>query len=530
MARPKTRAFYYLGVLVVLGITQILAMRFDTFEQIEEFARAHEGWEVDEVITFFLLSVFALLAVLLLRTNDLHKALGERDRAEREAHQMSRHDPLTGLPNRRALQDHFDMLAAAGTGGAAVTLLIDLDRFKHVNDLHGHEFGDRMLQLATERIVEDLGPQDFAARLGGDEFAVVLRPGTPQEAAERIARRLLTRLERPYEAFDIVVLMGASIGLSVCELDELHDSALRLADRALYAAKRAGRGRLAWYDDELGARATERAALEADLRLAVARHEIVPFFQPIVEIGDGRIAGYEVLARWEHPERGPVPPSVFIEIAEDIGIISTLGSNILREACNTALDWDPGLRISVNVSPQQFRDSMLVTNIRQILAETGFDPARLELEVTESAIIADFDLARQAIRELQELGISVALDDFGTGFSSLSSLRQLPFDRIKIDRSFVTGIVHNSSNQKILAGIMTLANGLDIPVTAEGVETAEDRDFLASIACTTGQGFWFDRPRPADQVNWMLETHQAPGEKAAALARPAAQLRPVSEA
>jgi diguanylate cyclase (GGDEF)-like protein len=509
MGTRKTIDSTLLGVTLVVVAGQLAAINFDLFETLYAFSRAHEDWEIDEFFTLVLFSFSGMATILVARTLQLKRALGARDAAEREARVMSRQDPLTGLPNRRALQEHFDAVAAIALhpeAEQAIAFLIDLDRFKHVNDLHGHDFGDGVLKMATDRILSALGTDDFVARLGGDEFAVILGPGSHAACAERKARRLIESLEQPFEHAGVSVLMGASVGISRCAMADLHATALRLADQALYAAKRNGRGQFAWYHAELGNRATERALLETDLRKAIKNGDVVPYFQPIVEIGRGTITGFEVLARWAHPKWGPVSPSVFIEVAEEIGLIGQLGTSVLRQACVAARSWDEDTKIAVNISPKQLRDPMLAITIGAILTETDFAPSRLEIEVTESAIIADFDAARKTIVEIQELGISVSLDDFGTGYSSLSSLQKLPFDRIKIDRSFVTDIASKPENQKILAGVMALAHGLDLSVTAEGVETETDRNYLISVNCISGQGFWFDRPRPAEHAAWLLQT------------------------
>jgi diguanylate cyclase (GGDEF)-like protein len=507
MPRNRLCSLKYAAIAAAVVVVQVISSRFDLFDRFYEYSHRHESLRLDGIATMLVVIALGLLAALILRSRELRHALVDRDRAEKAALVMSRQDPLTGLPNRRGLQYHYDHLSAcAGTTPDIVTLLVDLDRFKVINDLHGHDFGDAILKLATERMLGLLEPGDFAARLGGDEFAIALHAGASEARAETLSRALIDQMERPFEIDGIMVLMGASIGLSHCRPQDLHGSALRLADQALYAAKRAGRGQFAWYDARLGAQATERIALEADLRKAVKARAIVPFFHPIVEMGSGRVTGFEILARWTDPVRGEIPPSVFIKVAEDIGAIRELGMSVLAQACTAAQAWEAALRLSVNISPQQFRDTMLVEGLRNVLARTGFDPARLEIEVTEACLIADFDWAQKTIHALQALGVTVALDDFGTGFCSLSGLRRLPLNRVKIDRSFVTDIANNPDNQMILSGIMSLAQGLDLCVTAEGIETRTDLDFLISLRCDTGQGFWFEQPLPASRTAWMLDT------------------------
>ncbi len=495
----KTR-LTYLGIALTTLATFLLSAEFDALEWFYEYSRAHEDWNLDEILVLVLNLVLGLLVALLVRSRQLRRAMRARRIAEKQANRMARHDVLTGLANRRALQDRLNKIDAAPEAGqhATVLMILDLDRFKPVNDLHGHIFGDAILYQVAQHLRKAIEKDDFVARLGGDEFALILAPDRTPEDAERLARRLVGSLSRPFHHEGISVSIGASIGLSVVAPGAAAETALKRSDQALYAAKRDGRGQVAWYDADLDAKAHERAQLEGDLREALRGDQIIPFFQPIVDIRSGRLRGFEVLARWQHPDHGLLGPDLFIGIAEDIGAISRLGIGILRQACAIAADWDPSLKLSVNISPQQFKDLNLVPDIKTVLQETGFPPHRLELEITESAIIDDLDMARRSIDGLRDFGISIALDDFGTGFSSLAYLRQLPFDRIKIDRSFVTGMEESPSNQKIVSGILALARGLELSVTAEGIETQSELSYLLSLDCPLGQGYLFDKPMPGE--------------------------------
>ena len=505
-----------LPILLIIGastaVTGALSIHFELFERFYEFSRTHEEWELDEAGVLVLNLVGALIWFLIVRSRQLARTVRERDLAEKEAQKIARHDALTGLANRRAFTDHL----ATGLGeklpatGRYILMMLDLDRFKAINDLHGHACGDYVLGEFSKRVLKELDDGDFVARLGGDEFAITLAPGSTVARAESVARRLLTAVAVPFHYGDTHLMIGASIGLA--QLSNVADApcALHLADQALYAAKKSGRGQFAWYDAELDEVARERRQLEQDLRLAITNKEITPFFQPVFNITTHKLSGFEALARWNHASRGMIAPEVFIAIAEDIGLIGQLGWEILEQACATARHWDPSLKLAVNFSPMQFRDAHLVETVRKVLADNCFDPTRLEIEVTESAIMLDFELAKSSITQLRDLGVSLALDDFGTGFSSLSNLRQLPFDRIKIDRSFISDIRARPENQKIVAGILALAQGLELAVTAEGIESDDDLSFLQEMECQLGQGFHFARPMAAAEVNWLFETKWSP--------------------
>ena len=468
-----------------------------------EFSHAHESWDLDEIVVVSLVATVALAVSLVSQSRDLRRALSERDIAEKEAQRLARHDALTGLPNRRAFAEFMETQPPVS---GSVLMMLDLDRFKAINDIHGHLAGDAVLTEVSERLLATVGGRGFPARLGGDEFAIMLEPAVDVGRAERLARRLLTAIAQTIEWEGISVTVHASIGMAQLPENRVRGEALHQADQALYTAKKAGRATFAWYDSVLDEAARRRIRLEQDLRNAVAEDRIECEFQALVDLKSGEVRGFETLARWTHPERGRIPPEEFIAIAEDIGIVSALGWNVMRRACRIAAGWDPKLKIAVNFSPLQFRDGELVPTICRILEETGMPAERLEIELTESAIMVDFDLARRSIEELRALGISLALDDFGTGFSSLAHLRKLPFDRIKIDRSFISNIDEHAEKKRIVNGILALAHGMDLAVTAEGIETEADHAFLLSSDCQLGQGFLLAHPMPAEDIAWNLET------------------------
>ncbi|MEL0437638.1 putative bifunctional diguanylate cyclase/phosphodiesterase [Phycobacter sp. K97] len=496
----------YLLIAAGTTLTFAISVRFELFEEFHEYSRAHEDWELDELAVLILNLAFGLMVALIVRSRQLSKVAAERDKAERQAQEVAFNDALTGLPNRRAFMDYLQGLDRAGTVEGEIVMMLDLDRFKAVNDVHGHAYGDLVLVRTAERLKAELEKGDLVARLGGDEFAIALGPASSVERAESIARRILASISLPIVEDGLRLSVGTSMGLALLSAEHTAPAALQFADQALYSAKKRGRGQFAWFDKELEQFALERRALELDLKQAVANDEIAPFFQPVFDISTNRLHGFEILARWTHETRGMVPPDVFIEIAEDVGLISALGWSVLRQALLKARNWDPSLRLAVNISPTQFRDGYLVEKIRESLEEAEFDARRLIVELTETAIMSDFAMAQTAFSELRELGVSVVLDDFGAGFSAFSNLRQLPFDSIKIDGSFISSINVNLENQRIVRAFLALAHGLDLSVIAEGVETAEDPDFLQSVNCEMGQGYHFARPMSGQDVEWMLET------------------------
>lgn len=496
----------YLLIVAGTALTFAISVEVDAFDAFYEFSRSHEDWELDELAILVLNLAVGMCIALIVRSRQLVTVVKERDQAEKAAQRFACHDALTGLPNRRAFTDRLANLDCQGDGDGFIVMMMDLDRFKAVNDIHGHAYGDLVLTETAARLQAELVEADMVARLGGDEFAIALCTCSTTERAEDLAARLLAAISQPIIADGTKLSVGTSIGLALLAPEHATEDALRFADQALYSAKKSGRGTFAWFDAELEEKTRERRALEADLKEAVAKDQIAPFFQPVFDITTDRLCGFEVLARWTHDRRGVVPPDVFIEIAEDVGLIAPLGWSVLRQSLIAAQGWDPALRLAVNLSPTQFRDGHLVERIKETLEETGFDPKRLEIELTETAIMTDFAAAQAALSELRALGITLALDDFGAGFSSLSNLRQLPFDGIKIDGSFISDIQKSPENQRIVSGILALAHGLDLAVTAEGVESDGDLGFLQSVNCEMGQGYHFARPMSGEDVEWMLET------------------------
>ncbi|SMP10870.1 putative bifunctional diguanylate cyclase/phosphodiesterase [Shimia sagamensis] len=481
---------------------------YELFEEFYEYSREHEDWELDELALLVVLLTVALLFSVVFQGRHLRSMSQEREAMRKSAEANARHDPLTGVMNRRAFKEVAEGLVKEAKTAETVRYiaLLDLDKFKPVNDLHGHAVGDATLIEVAERLKTEAGVGGTVARLGGDEFAILLDPLVNAAQAERAAQRLVHAIARPFHFGEIGVFIGTSVGLVALRQGDDISEVMRRADKAMYVAKTQGRGRFAWYDAEQDRQSMDREKLAADLREAIAHDQVEPWFQPIVEIDDNLVSGVEVLARWNHPERGFIPPGVFIEIAEDSGQIGALGLSVLRQACSQANEWAQPLTVSFNVSGVQFKDLNLVPSIRMVLESTGFDPKRLIVEITESSVIDDFDVAREKLDELKTLGVSIALDDFGTGYSSLACLQNLPFDRLKIDRSFVTDISDHPQSQKIVSGIVSLAQGLHLEVTAEGIETVEDLAYVSYLDCQRAQGFLFEKAVPAAQVEELLET------------------------
>ncbi|HTW26174.1 MAG TPA: EAL domain-containing protein [Acetobacteraceae bacterium] len=429
--------------------------------------------------------------------------ISDRKQAEAEIRHLAHHDPLTGLANRKLLHEQIDeALRRAGSHNEPVAVLcLDLDRFKLVNDLMGHLAGDKLLRQVSKRLRGLARPVDTVARLGGDEFAVVQPGGAQPEAATLLAQRIITAMTEPFDIDGREIRISASVGAAIFPLDGAAGEALlKNADIALYRAKQEHRGSFRLFEAAMDRRLRDRRLLEQDLRDAIAGARLELYYQPIVACRDGRIEGYEALLRWHHPERGWVPPSTFIPLAEETGLILPLGRWALEAACLEAASWPVPRRVAVNLSPAQFRDGDLPAIVADILRRSGLDPARLKLEITEGLLIDDTDRALATLNALKGLGIGIALDDFGTGYSSLSYLRRFPFDQIKIDRSFIQALASDPDAAAIVRAILALARSLRLGVIAEGVETEDQLALLRQEDCLLVQGYLLGRPLPPDAL------------------------------
>jgi diguanylate cyclase (GGDEF)-like protein/PAS domain S-box-containing protein len=417
--------------------------------------------------------------------------------AERRINYLAHNDALTGLLNRAKFTDHLKQSAARleRYGSPFAVLYLDLDEFKAINDSRGHMVGDKLLVQVSRRIRSTLRETDIAARLGGDEFAVILNSDCEAGATAALARRLVEAVSRPYDIDEEKVLVGLSIGIATAPANGTRpDQILRNADLALYRAKAAGRSTYRFFESQMDSEMRQRRTAEFELRQAVKEGELALHYQPLVSADDNRPMGFEALVRWNHPVRGLVAPADFIPIAEQTGLIREIGDWTIREACQAAARWPDDLVVAVNLSPRHFRMSDMAAVVRDALLKSGLAPHRLELEITENLLIDDPAEAMAKLAELRSLGVVIALDNFGTGYSSLSYLLKFPFDKIKIDRSFVTASTGDDVARDVLRSIASLGRKLKIRVTAEGVETQEQVEFLRDIACTQLQGFYFARP------------------------------------
>ena len=460
-------------------------------------------WRVLPFIAIALAGLVLLLGVIIYH---MRRTAEKITAGEIQLRHLALHDPVCGLPNRIYFGERLEsMIDEVRRGGpSAAVFFIDLDHFKDVNDTLGHHVGDELILNVTKRLSHVMRDDDLVARLGGDEFAIVTTCGSDSYSLQAIAGRILAAVCAPYSISGHNIVIGASIGIAV--IDRRAKDAgdiLRYADMALYRAKNEGRNRACIYDAAMDADLSQRKLLEGDLLYAIKNDGLNAAYQPIVNASGDKMIGVEALARWTHPTAGVIPPSEFIPIAENSGLIIELGEWMLRRACLDGKDW-PGLTVAVNVSPLQFRRPDFVDLAERILKETNFDPSRLELELTESTLLGNLEMAELSMLRLKAIGVRFALDDFGTGYSSLQYLRRFPFDKLKIDSSFVRSIETAPDAASIVHAVVSLGRGLGMKVTAEGVETAEQHLFLRAAGVHSMQGFRFGRPGPAADVSTRL--------------------------
>jgi diguanylate cyclase (GGDEF)-like protein len=479
----------------------------------------------EQVLATILLLNIALILFGWRRSKDLKLALLAHAEAERRAYESAFLDHVTGLPNRRELVhvigDYID-----GGDGHATLLFLDLDHFKKVNDLYTHAVGDRLLRFVADSLRDSAPAGSCCARLGGDEFALFIPGRRDAEEVDAIAADILGKLGKPIALDATLAHVSASIGIAALDAGcGDAEALLRRGDIAMYEAKRLGRDRCVRFDPRLEDHLNRRNQIEAEIRAGIANDEFVPFYQSIIELQTSQLKGFEVLARWNHPQRGLLEPADFIDIAEASGLIASLSHSVMRQALVEAKAWPAHLCVAVNISPVQFKDPLLAQRIVQLLTETGFPARRLEIEITENSLMEDRDLALATVQSLKNLGISISLDDFGTGYASLAQLKALPFDRIKIDRSFVTQLLDDEHSHAIVNTVANLGQSLRLPITVEGVETDEVRRQLQSIGCSDAQGWLFGKPVCAKDVRDLLGgSHDAASEPDAARGarRPAA--------
>jgi diguanylate cyclase (GGDEF)-like protein len=531
-------------IAAVVSILVLIELRFGLLDRFHAFTRAHDEWGLDELVVLMVVLTAGMLVYTRRRMAELAKAVRAHKAAEKREQTLARHDPLTGLPNRRCYIERLTeaVRVAAERDGRVAVMLIDLDGFKAVTDVHGYSVGEQTLVEFSERVSKILAADSVLARLGGNVFGIVLPRVGSLERPTRLAHRIVAETSRPFVVAGAATRLGVGIGIAVApdngsEVDEL----LRRADLALYRAKADGTSGIRFFEPEMDTHVERRTTIERELRGAIATDSIQVYFQPLVDIQPAhalvgepvstspgharpahalvgepvstspgharaadRIIGFEALARWNSPVLGAVFPSVFITMAEETGLIHQLGDQLLRTACREAARWPHDMILAFNISPVQMREPTLGLRILSILAETGLSPSRLELEVTESAIVEDALMGQRTIDELRKAGVRVALDDFGTGYATMSQLLSFRFDKIKIDRSFVTRLGKDPESEVIVRAIIGLANGLGLSTTAEGVEEPEQLAVLRGNGCHFGQGYLFGKAMPAGEVQRLL--------------------------
>lgn len=425
--------------------------------------------------------------------------LTEKKSAEGRIHYLAHFDPLTGLPNRNSFLEQLaaEIREAQDQNRRFALLSFDLDRFKETNDVFGHAAGDAVLAEISKRLKADLQPSEYVARFGGDEFFAILPASDDPEPAMAFAERIICAVRSPLSVEDNELFIGASVGIAIFPDDGRTSAELMAnADLAMYRAKATAGSKACFFEPGMDLQVRERRSLARDLRQALAQDEFELYYQPQSRLTDNRTIGYEALIRWQHPTRGMISPAEFIPIAEETGLIVPIGEWVLRKACATAASWAEPYRIAVNLSPVQFTHGSLPETVHGILIETGLASKRLELEVTESLLISDPDMALHTLRRLKMLGVAIAMDDFGTGYSSLSTLQSFPFDKIKIDRSFIDKLGKQRKSASIIRAVLALGRSLEIPVLAEGIETKAHLEFLRNEGCDEAQGYFLGRPMP----------------------------------
>jgi diguanylate cyclase (GGDEF)-like protein len=495
--------------ILLFGIGIIIfafAHVYDLPPHLLQFGLDYADWEVDDAIfVLFMLSV-ALMVYGDRRYRDLSAEMKARISAESEARKLARHDPLTGLPNRRFFEERLEeCLGEASDSHRVAVLMLDLDGFRVVNDSHGHAVGDKALMEFARRVAVIAPADAFLARVGGDEFTIIVHRVIALDDLANLARRIAAAVAEPFKIEQITVEFGVGIGIAIAPNDGVHaDELVRRADRALYRAKAAGRSCVRFFEQEMDTHVERRIQIERDLRSAIASNGIVPYYQPLVSLDGNRIIGFEALARWQNGDLGFVPPDQFIPVAEETDLINALGDQLFRRACIDANAWPATFVLAFNVSPVQLRDPTLGLRILSILGQTGFSPRRLEIEITESALVENIAVAQTIIDELRQAGVRIALDDFGTGYATLSQLLSFHLDKIKIDRSFVSRLDKGEESQVIVRAILGLAKEFGLTTTAEG-EDAGQLAYLKANGCTEGQGYLFSKAVPADDIPALIQ-------------------------
>ena len=503
-------------ILIIAVLAYVAGHYYELPSKLFQFTLDYSGTEIDDIIfVVFILSV-ALVFYGFRRYQDISREIKARISAELEARDLARHDPLTGLPNRRFFAEKLDeyLRVASDTQQLAV-LMLDLDGFKKVNDMHGHAMGDKALSEFAHRVAVLLRADSVLARIGGDEFAIIMPKIASLDDPTHLARRIAAAVAEPFVIDNTTAEFGVGVGIAIAPNDGTEpDELVRRADRALYRAKGAGRSSVRFFEPAMDTYVERRIQIERELRSAIASNVIVPHYQPLVSLDGYRIIGFEALARWESESLGYIPPDVFIPIAEETGLINVLGDQLFRRACLDAKVWPANFILAFNISPIQLRDPMVGLRILSILGQTEFSPRRLEIEITESALVENVEAVQIVIDDLRRAGVRIALDDFGTGYATLTQLLSFHLDKIKIDRSFVSHLDKSDDSMVIVSAILGLAKGLGLTTTAEGVEDAAELACLKASGCAEGQGYLFSKAIPAAEIPTLL--NRAPLDSAVA--------------
>jgi diguanylate cyclase (GGDEF)-like protein len=513
--RPATR-----DVIVISTFSVIVALteyHNDLAPKLFLFGLKYREWEIDNLIFVIFVMSIGFVIYSYRRVKELAIEMEARRSAELEAKKLARHDPLTGLANRRFFVETLgEALLTTTADSWTAVLMLDLDGFKSINDAYGHAIGDQTLIEFAKRISAIVRAGSVFVRIGGDEFAVIVQSIKSLDDPAALARRIVAAVADPFLIGQISPSVGVGVGIAIAPSNGMDPEILvQRADRALYRAKAEGRSCIRFFESDMDAHVERRVTIERELRAAVAAKAIVPYYQPVVAFEGRRVVGFEALARWKSDKFGWTAPDLFITVAEEIGIISELGDQLLRQACIDARSWSPELTLAFNISAVQLRDPTIGLRVLAILAETGFSPRRLELEITETAFVDNIKIAQTVTDQLRQAGVRIALDDFGTGYATLSQLLSLKLDRIKIDRSFVDRLGKDKESTIIVRAVLGLASGFNLETTAEGIESDEQLASLRANGCLEGQGYLFGKAMPANDVQSFLESHKLTTKTAA---------------
>src|ERR1700722_9180533 len=504
LRRPDTRDA--VALLVAAAVAYVVAYTYDLAPKLFQLGIDYAEWGLDDAIFVLFVMSIAMMVYAFRRYRDLSKEIKSRISAELEARKLAGHDPLTGLPNRRFFEEQLKQyLGTVSATHQVAVLMLDLDGFKTVNDTYGHAVGDKVLSEFALRVSKVLRAGAFLARVGGDEFAIIKPTIYSLDGPTNLARRIAATVSEPFVIEKVTAEFGVGIGIAIAPNDGVHaDELVRRADRALNRAKAAGPSSVRFFEPEMDTHVERRIQIERDLRSAIATNSIVPHYQPLVSLDGNRIIGFEALARWENGVLGFIAPDVFVPIPEETGLINLLSDQLFRRACFDANAWPATFVLAFNVSPVQLRDPTLGLRLLSILGQTGFSSRRLEIEITESALVENIGIAQTVIDEVRHVGVRIALDDCGTGYATLSQLLSFHLDKIKIDRSFVSRLDKSEDSQVIVRAILGLAKGFGLTTTAEGVEDAGQLAFLKANGCTEGQGYLFSKAIPAADIPALL--------------------------